>query len=369
MPRRFAAAIGWIALLAALIALPSAGAAPGAEPCAVDGVAHAASLALAVDDTTPLTFDAASMRTLRLDAPGVGALLVEVIAQDPLARQPRLVDLGAHCRRVESDGGESGPWLVTWSDGRPRYVGVRGGAGVYDVRVRFAPLGASQLLHASDLFALADFAAPSAGFLDGNGGGSGENGGDPPGGGGGTGGLRYVPEPSLIATAPRVLGVAANGERDRAPQLTALYAGDVTPPGHVAVADAVYLFDLCTADARDDHGDTFACASTLMPGALHGATLGHAANARSGGGEADRDLYTFVLPTASRLTARSFGGLDLRGTLYDAAAQPLLFDDDGGHDHNLRLSAVLPAGRYFLRIDSVRSAEGSYALLLDARLP
>ncbi len=117
---------------------------------------------------------------------------------------------------------------------------------------------------------------------------------------------------------------------------------------------------LCRRGEVDDHGDSFTCATFLMPGRAVSGELGN------GWGD-DVDTFHFVLggsPGADLRTVviETAGGIDTAGGLYDQAGQRLDVNDDGGRGDNFRIVRSLRPGAYYVRVAGRHAAEGPYTL-------
>jgi hypothetical protein len=116
------------------------------------------------------------------------------------------------------------------------------------------------------------------------------------------------------------------------------------------------LIDLCQlGPSPDDHGDSFACATAMQAGDQPSGSI------TSG----DRDVFAFSLESGATVEIESDGGIDTSGQLYDEMGSLLDSDDDGGPGLGFRMSTTLPAGRYFVRVESSNGAAGTYTLSLD----
>lgn len=117
----------------------------------------------------------------------------------------------------------------------------------------------------------------------------------------------------------------------------------------------IKFFALCPSGG--DQGDTALCGADLSIGASPSGALD------DGGGENDDDdFFTFVLTVKKTVEIESTGSVDTFGSLYDIQGNRLSIDDDEGSGDNFRLVKTLNAGRYFVRVEGVGGAEGSYGL-------
>jgi hypothetical protein len=116
------------------------------------------------------------------------------------------------------------------------------------------------------------------------------------------------------------------------------------------------LLDLCRlGPSPDDHGDSFACATAVQPGDQASGSIT----------PGDRDVFAFSLETGGTVEIQSDGGTDVAGRLYDETGTLLDSDDDSGPGLGFLISRTLPAGRYFVRVESSHGAAGAYTLSLD----
>ena len=147
------------------------------------------------------------------------------------------------------------------------------------------------------------------------------------------------------------------------PLLTVVQPGEVyclrvapRPGAEDPIEVQMELVDLCQlGPSPDDHGDSFACATEIE---LEDEPTGSI----SGG---DRDVFAFSLETGGTVEIQSDGGIDTSGRLYDETGSLLGSDDDGGPGLGFLMSQTLPAGRYFVRVESPHGAAGAYTLSLD----
>jgi hypothetical protein len=151
--------------------------------------------------------------------------------------------------------------------------------------------------------------------------------------------------------------------RPEVPLLTLVSPGEVyclrvdpRPGSEGSLEVQMELVDLCQlGPSPDDHGDSFACATEVD---LEDQPTGSI----SGG---DRDVFAFSLDTEETVEIQSDGGIDTSGRLYDETGALLDSDDDGGPGLGFLMSQALPAGRYFVRVESSNGAAGTYTLSLD----
>jgi hypothetical protein len=134
----------------------------------------------------------------------------------------------------------------------------------------------------------------------------------------------------------------------------------VTPPagatGNYTVS--VTFTDVCHLGDLDDHGDSFLCASALTVGGS--SVSGQITYSNS---TADGDMFTFELSSSATVTIESTGSTDVTATLYDADGDVLDSDDNSGTTSpNFKVIESLSAGRYYVRVEGVSTATGSYSV-------
>ena len=110
-----------------------------------------------------------------------------------------------------------------------------------------------------------------------------------------------------------------------------------------------------TGATSDDHGDSRSAATRV---ALPSETAG----AIDPGD--DEDYFRFEASRRGTVLARTTGGLDTVGALYDSAGRELAADDDSGADTNFRIQRELAAGAYYVRVSSYGTGTGAYTLHL-----
>ena len=79
----------------------------------------------------------------------------------------------------------------------------------------------------------------------------------------------------------------------------------------------------------------------------------------------DIDYFSFTIDTEGDVTVESAGSTDTIGAIYDANGRELHRDDDGGDQQNFRITAHLPAGRYYVSVEGYGGAVGNYSLTVD----
>lgn len=121
---------------------------------------------------------------------------------------------------------------------------------------------------------------------------------------------------------------------------------------------SLLLKGLCRLGEVDDHGDAFGCASLLIPGESV------AGEVRNDWGD-DADVFTFTLTAQRTIRLESIRPTDTLARLYDRQGHRLAADDDGGGGESFRIVKTLGPGRYFLRVEGSRAAEGPYRLAFE----
>ena len=106
----------------------------------------------------------------------------------------------------------------------------------------------------------------------------------------------------------------------------------------------------------DDHGDSRSNATRVS---LPSETSGEIDPGD------DEDYFRFEVSARGEVLARTTGGLDTLGALYDADGAEVATDDDGGAGANFRIQRQLDAGAYYVRVSSWRAGTGAYALHLS----
>ena len=116
---------------------------------------------------------------------------------------------------------------------------------------------------------------------------------------------------------------------------------------------------LCRQARTDDHSSAFRCATPLRLGTEIDAEI------RDPWGS-DRDLFTFAVGEMARVRIETVGSSDTLGGLYDRNGYRLKVDDDGGSETNFRIVKTLSPGRYYVRVEGSRNAEGAYRLIVES---
>ncbi|MCB4779008.1 MAG: pre-peptidase C-terminal domain-containing protein, partial [Sulfurovum sp.] len=115
--------------------------------------------------------------------------------------------------------------------------------------------------------------------------------------------------------------------------------------------------EISQAQVLDDHGNS---KNTATPIDLNGTTSG---NIEAFG---DIDYFKIVIPRGSvgRLTVYTTGSGDTKGELLDANGTQLVSDDNGGTENNFRISQIVTAGTYYIKVKYYFASEtGSYLLV------
>ncbi|MCB4773720.1 MAG: PPC domain-containing protein, partial [Sulfurovum sp.] len=115
--------------------------------------------------------------------------------------------------------------------------------------------------------------------------------------------------------------------------------------------------EISQAQVLDDHGNS---KNTATPIDLNGTTSG---NIEAFG---DIDYFKIVIPRGSvgRLTVYTTGSGDTKGELLDANGTQLVFDDNSGTKNNFRISQIVTAGTYYIKVKYYFASEtGSYLLV------
>lgn len=77
----------------------------------------------------------------------------------------------------------------------------------------------------------------------------------------------------------------------------------------------------------------------------------------------EEDWFRVTIPASGGvLQLRTSGGMDLLMELYDSQGTKLAEDDDSGEDGNARLSKILQAGQYFIKLTEYEGKPGIYRL-------
>ena len=113
-------------------------------------------------------------------------------------------------------------------------------------------------------------------------------------------------------------------------------SGEVATNNNCSVGVRVTV---AAAPVRDDHSNDAARATRLS-----------------------QDWFRLQTTGPWHLRVRTRGSLDTVGTLFDSRGQQLARDDDGGNNANFALEAEVAAGVYYVSVESVGGATGSYRI-------
>ncbi|MCB4751060.1 MAG: PPC domain-containing protein, partial [Sulfurovum sp.] len=111
------------------------------------------------------------------------------------------------------------------------------------------------------------------------------------------------------------------------------------------------------AQVLDDHGGS---KNTATPIDLNSTTLGSIETF------GDIDYFKIVIPRGSvgRLTVYTTGSGDTVGTLYNPSSARPVSDDNSGTDRNFRISQIVTAGTYYIKVKYYFASKiGSYSLV------
>ncbi len=125
---------------------------------------------------------------------------------------------------------------------------------------------------------------------------------------------------------------------------------DQPDPGPGTPAQRFRLDDLCRVGERDDHGDTFTCATSIAPGRSVTGEI------RNGWGD-DDDVFAFTLSELRTVAIEATGDAGTFGELYDRFGQRLAISDEVGS-----MVKTLGPGPYFIRVGAAGTAVGPYQL-------
>ena len=124
---------------------------------------------------------------------------------------------------------------------------------------------------------------------------------------------------------------------------------------------AAGLLQAGVASAVDDHGDTMATATAInfpstTPGAINQA--------------GDLDYFRFALSSTTNIIATSSGATDTYGDLLNSGGSVLVSNDDGAGAMNFRITKLLNAGTYYIRVRHYDgNGSGAYQLNLGVNVP
>ena len=123
-------------------------------------------------------------------------------------------------------------------------------------------------------------------------------------------------------------------------------------------SNRVFVYKGDERGGGDDHGDTFATATTVsIPSSTDGEI-------EEGG---DKDYFRLEVTEATTLTVETTGSIDTYGTLFDGDEASLETDDDGGPGTNFRIERDVRAGTHYVEVRGFDgSTRGSYELNVSA---
>ena len=158
--------------------------------------------------------------------------------------------------------------------------------------------------------------------------------------------------PGLLAEAIRAIGSdpARGAEGQELAPLTGSTATD---------RPRIEFFDLCGFD-RDDHGDSWLCATPLLPARIASGWI-------SWKTADDQDYFTFAIGRQRAAVLEIRGGAALNVRLYDGSGRLLEAARENRDTGTRRIATILPSGRYYLRVASTQGRQEPYAISL--RLP
>ena len=113
----------------------------------------------------------------------------------------------------------------------------------------------------------------------------------------------------------------------------------------------------CASEDSDDHSGAMSCATPLDQS---GSVVGELAN---GWGD-DEDMFVFTIRNVATVHVGTLGATDTFGILYDSTGLRLAAADDGGEGDNFLIVRTLNPGRYFVRVEGNRRAQGDYEIEL-----
>ena len=115
-------------------------------------------------------------------------------------------------------------------------------------------------------------------------------------------------------------------------------------------------------EENDDHGDTFAIATTLTSNALSWGftTVGNIEV------DTDKDVFEIKLEHNSTVTIYTEGSTDTSGVLASYSGNTLLENEDvNDNDSNFRLRGALRTGFYYLTVEGDVTEKSEYKLIVD----
>jgi len=107
---------------------------------------------------------------------------------------------------------------------------------------------------------------------------------------------------------------------------------------------------------QDDHGNTQATATAINSNSTTAGRI-----EVSG----DVDYFRIVVGSTGTLNLNTTGGTDTMGSLFNSAGSLIASNDDGGgiYGLNFRISRVVTAGTYYVKVNAFSTGTGSYSLV------
>ena len=143
-------------------------------------------------------------------------------------------------------------------------------------------------------------------------------------------------------------------------------------------APGTYTYKACAAEISGELNTSNNCGSSVdvrvrqPSGSDHGDSRSNATHVslpsltsgeiNPGGNE---DYFRFEVSRLSAVLARTTGGIDTVGTLYDSTGNEVATNDDDGTGFNFRIQRELAAGTYYVRVSSFGTGTGAYTLHLS----
>ena len=123
---------------------------------------------------------------------------------------------------------------------------------------------------------------------------------------------------------------------------------------YVSVSRGAGSYSLILEEAEaDDHGDSFATATSLSSGDTVRAVLT----------PGDHDYFEFVVPNGFTVRAFAQGDTDTNGVLYDGNGTRIASDTSSGEDLNFHIVRDVGAGTHYLSVSGWDT--GNYSLILE----
>ena len=161
-----------------------------------------------------------------------------------------------------------------------------------------------------------------------------------------------------FAPSPIVLEHNRGGEDEDETEIGGGFTSDI--PDHYRPLISTFE-QLCSNSLVDDHGDSFACSTSLQQDQELRAELRRV-------WEDDEDVFYFVVRRSGQavqpIEISADSRIALSGTLYDASGQRLTISETDTTFGGFQIRRLLNPGFYYLRVQSVNGAEGDYTLRL-----